>query len=174
VVAAASLTQGSHALFYGFSVLDWRAAGLDGLTIGTLWGLGVLAEIVLFAFSPRLPAAFGPTVLLMIGSAGAVLRWTMMAFEPAAALLPALQVLHALSFGATHLGAMGFLARAVPPVLAATAQGVLGTCAGLVMAAATGLSGLLYGASGDVAYLAMAAMALAGLAFALGAHRTAR
>lgn len=174
VAAAASLTQGSHALYYGFSTMEWRGAGLDGVTIGALWGLGVVAEVVLFAYSARLPAALTPLVLLGIGAVGAVLRWTAMAFDPPTTLLPMLQILHACSFGAAHLGAMGFLARTVPKDLAATAQGLVATASGIVMAAATGLSGLIYAASGSLAYLAMAAMALAGLACALAARRYAR
>ena len=173
VVAAAALIQGSHALYYGFSTMEWRGAGFGGLTIGLLWGIGVLAEIVLFAVSARLPSALGPTVLLAIGGAGAILRWAAMALDPPVALLPVLQVLHALSFGAAHLGAMGFLARAVPKELAATAQGMLATVAGLVMASATALSGLAYAASGPLAYLMMAGMGALGLASALLAHRLA-
>jgi PPP family 3-phenylpropionic acid transporter len=157
---------------YGFSTLDWRAAGLDGTTIGALWGLGVAAEIVLFAVSARLTVA--PAMLLAIGAAGAVLRWGVMAFDPPAAMLPLLQGLHAASFGAAHLGAMAFLARAVPKDLAATAQGVLATAAGIVMALATGLSGPLYAAAGSLAYLAMAGMGLAGFACALAAQRLSR
>ena len=172
VAAAASLTQGSHALYYGFSTLEWRAAGISGTTIGVLWGIGVLAEIVLFAFSARL--AIGPAMLLMIGAAGAILRWGAMAFDPPIAILLPLQILHAASFGAAHLGAMGFLARAVPRELAATAQGYVATVSGIVMASATGLSGLIYAASGSFAYLAMAAMGLAGLICALTAHRLLR
>ena len=171
VAAAASLTQGSHALFYGFSTLEWRAAGLDGVTIGVLWGLGVVAEIVLFALSPRLSAVLNPPALMAIGAAGAIVRWAAMAFDPPLAALPALQILHAASFGAAHLGAMGFLARAVPKDLAATAQGLLATVSGIVMAAATSLSGLIYAASGSLAYLAMAAMGIGGLACALIAQR---
>ena len=110
MVAAASLVQASHAVYYGFSTLDWRAAGLDGTTIGALWALGVVAEIALFALSGRLPAWIGPTVLLAIGGAGATLRWGAMAFDPPVWLLPALQGLHGLSFGATHLGGISFLA----------------------------------------------------------------
>ncbi len=174
VAAAASLTQGSHALYYGFSTMEWHGAGLDGVTIGALWGLGVVAEVVLFAYSARLPAALSPLVLLGIGAAGAVLRWSAMAFDPPTALLPVLQILHACSFGAAHLGAMGFLARTVPKDLAATAQGLVATASGIVMAAATGLSGLIYAASGSLAYLTMAAMALAGLACAIAAQRYAR
>jgi hypothetical protein len=79
--AAASLIQGSHALYYSFSTIDWQAAGYGGGTIGMLWALGVLAEIVLFALSARLPAAFGPSVLIMIGGSGALLRWIAMALD---------------------------------------------------------------------------------------------
>ena len=125
VVAAASLIQASHAVYYGFSALEWRGAGLDGTTIAALWGLGVIAEIVLFAMSGRLPPFFQPSVLLMIGAAGATLRWAAMALDPPALVLPWLQLLHAASFGATHLGALGFVARHAPAGQGATAQGYL-------------------------------------------------
>jgi PPP family 3-phenylpropionic acid transporter len=166
VAAAASLLQASHAVYYGFSALDWRAAGLDGAAIGALWALGVVAEVALFAVSGRLPVA--PTTLLMLGAAGAVIRWSAMALEPAPALLPLLQCLHGLSFGATHLGAIGFIARAAPAARGATAQGYLAVAQGLVMALAMGVSGLLYARWGNLAYGAMALMAAAGglLAFA--------
>jgi PPP family 3-phenylpropionic acid transporter len=157
-----SLVQASHAVYYGFSTLDWTAKGLDGTAIGALWALGVAAEIVLFAFSARLPTAIGPRALLAIGAAGAVVRWSAMAFDPPVALLPLLQCLHGLSFGASFLGAVQFLARATPDGEAATVQGDLATIQGVVTAAATGVSGLLYGRFGDLAYVAMAACAALG------------
>jgi PPP family 3-phenylpropionic acid transporter len=162
IAAAVSLVQASHAVYYGFSTLDWTAKGLDGTAIGALWALGVAAEIVLFAFSARLPAAFGPRALLAVGAAGAVVRWSAMAFDPPAGLLPLLQCLHGLSFGASFLGAVQYLARTAPDGEAATVQGDLATIQGVVMAAATGLSGLLYGRFGDLAYLAMAGCAAIG------------
>src|SRR5262249_30909577 len=91
---------------------------------------------------PRAGRARPPTPLIMLGAAGAVVRWSAMAFDPPTALLPPLQCLHALSFGATHLGALGFMARAAPAELGATAQGYLAVALGLVMAAAMGISGL--------------------------------
>ncbi len=171
VVLASSMVQGSHAFYYGFSTMDWRASGLDGRLIGVLWGLGVAAEVALFALSGRLPTWLRPTALLAIGGAGAIVRWTAMAFDPPTAMLPALQILHAASFGAAHLGMMGFLARAVPRELAATAQGFAATWSGLVNASATFVSGFAYAASGSLAYLVMAAMALVGLTSALYAGR---
>ncbi len=174
IAIAAGLIQASHAVYYGFSTLDWKAAGLDGTTIGALWALGVIAEITLFAVSGRLPAALSPAALLLLGAVGAAVRWTAMALDPPALALPFLQCLHGLSFGATHLGAIGFLGRAAPPGLAATAQGYLAIVLGAVMALAMGLSGLLYGAFGGLAYGAMAAMAAAGGLFALAAYRLSR
>jgi MFS transporter, PPP family, 3-phenylpropionic acid transporter len=171
IAAAASLVQASHAIYYGFSALDWRAAGLDGAAIGALWALGVVAEVALFAISGRLPVA--PTTLLMVGAAGAVIRWSAMALEPAPALLPLLQCLHGLSFGATHLGAIGFIARAAPAALGATAQGYLAVAQGLVMALAMGLSGVLYARWDNLAYAAMALTAAAGGVLAFAARRLA-
>jgi PPP family 3-phenylpropionic acid transporter len=162
VAAAASLVQASHAVYYGFSTLQWTAQGLGGAAIGALWAMGVAAEIVLFAFSARLPAAIGPRALLAIGALGATVRWAAMAFDPPAWLLPLLQFLHGLSFGASFLGSVQFLARAAPDGEAATAQGDLSTIQGIVMAAATGLSGLLYGRFGALAYVAMAGCAALG------------
>lgn len=166
---AAGLIQASHALYYGFSALEWRAAGLDGAAIGALWALGVVAEIALFAISGRLPLA--PTTLLMAGAGGAVIRWAAMAFDPPPALLPPLQCLHALSFGATHLGALGCVMRSAPAEFGATAQGYLAVALGLMMAVAMALSGVFYARWGGLAYGAMALAAGGGGIFALAAHR---
>jgi PPP family 3-phenylpropionic acid transporter len=171
VVAAASLIQASHALYYGFSAVQWSAAGFDGAVIATLWALGVAAEIVLFALQSRLPPLFEPTVLLLAGACGGVLRWIGMAFDPPAFMLAALQLLHALSFGATHLGALMFLARHAPPAQAATAQGYLAMASGLAMAGAMALSGVLYRDFGSAAYAAMALTTIAGGACGLIARR---
>ncbi|MPZ59443.1 MAG: MFS transporter [Rhizobiales bacterium] len=171
VIGSASLIQASHALLYGFATIAWEAAGLSTITIGALSALAVAAEIVLFAVARRLPASFGPTMLLILGAAGAVLRWIVMAFDPPALLLPALQCLHALSFAATHLGAMGFLNRAAPPGLAATAQGYYAIVTGVSMSIATASSGLLYATYGNAGYAVMALIAAAGGALAVYAHR---
>ena len=174
VLAAASLIQSSHAVFYGFSALQWRAAGLDGTTIAGLWALGVAAEIVLFALQGRLPAFLTPAVLMVVGGLGATLRWSVMALDPPVALLPFVQLLHALSFGATHLGALGFVARHAPHGQSASAQGYLALAIGTSMAAMTGLSGVLYGAYGARAYAAMALAAVAGSVAGYVAVRASR
>jgi PPP family 3-phenylpropionic acid transporter len=162
VLLAASLIQGSHSLYYGFSTISWKAAGIDGVTIGFLWSCGVVAEIVLFALSGRLPPAIGPLTLMGIGATAAVIRWTAMAFDPPGYILPALQAMHGISFGATHLGTIGYLANAAPRRLGATAQGYLYVVMSVVLALMLGVSGFLYSAFGEMGYLAMALVAMAG------------
>ena len=167
VAAAAGLIQASHAVYYGFSSLDWKAAGLDGTAVGILWAIGVAAEITLFAFSGRLPLWLRPPALLLAGALGASLRWTIMALDPPTAALPFLQCLHGLSFGATHLGAIGFVARAAPAGRAATAQGSLAVVLGGTMAVSMSLSGVLYETFGGQAYAGMALLAAAGAGCAI-------
>jgi PPP family 3-phenylpropionic acid transporter len=113
-------------------------------------------------------------VLVVTGACGAALRWIGMAFDPPVFMLTVLQLLHALSFGATHLGALMFLARHAPSMQAATAQGYLAIASGVTMAGAMALSGVLYRDFGSVAYVAMALMAIAGGACGLIAHRLRR
>jgi PPP family 3-phenylpropionic acid transporter len=160
VLAAAALIQASHAVYYGFSALQWQAAGLDGTSIGALWALGVAAEIALFALSGRFPMKSEP--LLLAGAAGAAVRWGAMALSPPPGFLVILQCLHALSFGATHLGAVSFVARVAPVGQGASAQGYLGLAQAVVMAGAMGISGELYARWDSRAYAAMALLAVIG------------
>ena len=174
LLAAASLIQSSHAVFYGFSALQWRTAGLDGTAVAALWALGVIAEMVLFAAQGRLPPFFAPTVLLMVGAIGGALRWSVMAFDPPTFVLPWAQLLHALSFGATHLGTLMLLVRVTPANQGATAQAYLAIALSLAMAGAMAISGVLYENLGSRAYAAMALAALAGGACGFVAHRMRR
>src|SRR5262249_54973078 len=120
----------------------------------------VIAEIALFAFGAPLVARLGPAGLLILGGAAATLRWSVTAVASDLWLLLIVQALHGLTFGATHLGAMHYLARALPPDVSATGQAlyaatVSGLGYGLFMAA----SGRLYAALGEGAYVAMAMLA---------------
>ena len=59
----AGLIQGSHAAYYTFASIVWQGAGYGGMTIAGLWVLGVLAEIVVFALSPRF--TLSPALLVL-------------------------------------------------------------------------------------------------------------
>jgi PPP family 3-phenylpropionic acid transporter len=112
-----------------------------------------------------------PAVLIMVGGVAAIVRWVGMAFDPPAAALTFLQLLHGLSFGATHLGSLALIARVAPEGRGATAQGLYAIGLGLVMAAMMSLSGWLYASYGNLSYVAMALAAVAGCACAAVAHQ---
>jgi PPP family 3-phenylpropionic acid transporter len=163
-VVSAALLQASHQLYYGFGTLYWRQLGFSDTLIGLLWAEGVLAEIVLFWLSAPLVSRFGPLGLMAIGGVAGILRWSLIGVVPGLGGAAALQLLHAGTFGASHLGAMHFMARTVPPHAAASAQSLYaalsaGLGSGLVMLAA----GWLYTTYGGYAYPFMALLSAAGL-----------
>lgn len=162
----AGLVQASHAVYYTFSALHWQALGMSGFWIGALWSLGVVAEIVLFAWSGTVVRRLGPLGLLQLGAAAAVVRWTAMSFDPPLLALIQLQILHGLTFGATHLAAMFYIARNTPETSAGAVQALFATIAtGGAMGAATLLAGYLYADVQAFAYFAMAGLGLAVLVY---------
>ena len=158
IIVASALTQGSHAAYYTFASISWQAAGLGGLTIAGLWVLGVLAEIVVFALSPRF--TLPPALLVVIGALSAVARWLITAQEPSVAVLAVVQLAHGLTYGLTQVGTMSLLVRHVPIHMMARGQGYLAACGGMVTMAASILSGMVYAGYGARVYYVMAAMAL--------------
>jgi MFS transporter, PPP family, 3-phenylpropionic acid transporter len=159
-LVAAALIQGSHALLYAFGSLHWRAQGFSGGTIGALWSIGVIAEVVLFALSGRVMAYVGSTQLMVLAGGSAVLRWSVLAFDPPLWATGMVQTLHAMTFGAAHLAAMHFLTHAVPEDRSATAQGLYAAVvAGLVLGSVTVACGPLYETFAGRAYAAMVLLA---------------
>ncbi|MDR3440056.1 MFS transporter [Telmatospirillum sp.] len=169
-LACCSLGQASHMIYYGFATLHWRAAGLSGTIIGALWAEGVIAEVVFFALGARLVTRFGPVALMIVSGLAGVLRWSVLATTTDPIILACVQGLHALTFGAGHLGAMHFISRSTPTGLSARAQGiysavVTGVVSGLAMLG----SGTLYHYLNGEAFFVMCLMSLMAvlLAFAL-------
>lgn len=162
IIAASALIQGSHAAYYTFASITWQVSGLNGLTIAGLWTVGVIAEIVVFALSPRW--TLSPASMVLIGGVAAAMRWIITAQEPSVEVLLAVQLAHGLSYGLTQVGIMGLLVRQVPGDVMARGQGYLAACGGLVASAASMMSGVIYAYSGQRVYYLMAAMAFAGAA----------
>jgi PPP family 3-phenylpropionic acid transporter len=160
LILAASLIQGSHAAYYIFASIGWQGAGFGGLTIAGLWSLGVLAEIAVFALSPRF--TLPPSALMVIGALSAVARWLITAQEPSVAILAVVQLTHGLSFGLTQVGTMGLMVRQVPVHMMGSGQGNLTACNGMIASGASILAGAIYARYGQGVYYAMAAMALSG------------
>ncbi len=166
-LAAAALIQSSHAVYYAFGTLYWQSLGIADTTIAWLWAEGAITEVALFYFGARLARRCGAAGLMVLGGVGGVVRWGATALVTSTPALMVLQPLHALSFAATHLGAMLYLARAVPPERAAAAQTFYAAITGGIgLGIASLAAGALYGNYGGRAYWAMAVMAAAGAALA--------
>ena len=163
LLPASALIQGSHAMYYGFSTLHWRAAGLTDGTIGFLWAWGVVMEVALFFWGRRLVERLGARGLAILAASAGVLRWGITASTTELMPLMAAQTLHALTFGAMHLAAIRALGG-LPPNLGARAQTLhaslgVGLASGLLMLA----SGPLYAQFGGTAFWAMSALCALGV-----------
>ncbi len=169
IIFTSALVQGSHATLYSFASISWQQAGLGGVTISLLWSLGVVAEIIVFAISPRF--TWSPVTLVALGAASAALRWVLTAQHLPVPLLALIQTSHGLTFGLTQVGIVGLLLRHVPAHVMASAQGYLVAATGIVMSSATIASGPLYARYGEGAYYVMSAMALSGACLILSARR---
>jgi PPP family 3-phenylpropionic acid transporter len=177
-MASAFLMVFAHAALYAFFSLFLERHGWGTSAIGAIWGLGVLAEIVLFTVQRHVFALASPMALLGFSFAVCALRFGMVAASDGAlaVLLPA-QLMHAVTFGLHHSASMAVLHRWFEPVQQARAQaafivvayGLGGSSGGLAM-------GWLWETVAPEAAFAGAAVAaaLGGVAVVLAARLEAR
>ena len=162
-LVATALIQGSHAAYYSFAPLHWRAAGIGDTTIGLLVAEGIVAEIALFLWGRNLVRRLGAARLTALAAIACLIRWTALAFITDIPLLALLQPLHAATFAFQHLSTMLVLAR-LPPQRAGLAQTLM-SAIGFSAATATlvWLTGHLYATWHGLAFLPMAAVGAAAL-----------
>src|SRR3546814_15768514 len=94
-LAASACLQSTHAMLYTFGTLQWRSVGLGDAQIGWLWAEGVLAEVVLFAVGQQVLRHTGGIGLLLLASAGGLLRWSLTGITGHFTLLVVLNLLQA-------------------------------------------------------------------------------
>jgi PPP family 3-phenylpropionic acid transporter len=104
---ACMLQQLAHGPYYVFFSVYLRDHGFSSGETGQLWALGVLAEIVLFAFLHRLLARYSLRRIFLASLALSVVRWLLIAWgvDSIAAIFSG-QLLHAASFGSAHVAAI--------------------------------------------------------------------
>ena len=160
--------QASHGAFYTFFTPFLIEHGYRPTWIGGLWALGVVCEIVLFAFFAhrwleRLPAER----LLLACYALAVVRWVLTAvLVEHPVWLAASQVLHAATFGMHHALAMHILRRAFRDRHLGRAQAIYASVSfGVGSALGSLVAGQLWASfGGEVAFLGAAVLAALGTA----------
>jgi MFS transporter, PPP family, 3-phenylpropionic acid transporter len=163
LLISCGLIQSAHAFYYGFSTIVWRAQGIPADVVGLLWAFGVVVEVALLLSLSAIERRVSPEALILAAACGAALRWAAMGFAPDGPALWFLQALHALSFAAAHVGAMRIIYRETPESAAGMAQTLYSSLSsGLLLGAATLLSGWLYDWGGVRGYWAMALIAIVG------------
>lgn len=165
--------HGSHALYYAFATIHWRKLGYSDAWIGFFWAEAVLAEVVFFLFGAALTTRFGAVGLILLAALACMVRWIVMVFDPGLEVLLITQCLHALTFGAMHLGAMTYLKQAVSLDLSATAQSLYGAASFGIGAGVTLLfAGYFYEMLAAHAFFIMTLIALGGTLSSLALKRS--
>ena len=106
------LMQMSHGPYYTFYSIYLKQFNYSSSTLGWLWALGVIAEIILFMFMHKLMPRYGLGLLLKIALLLTGLRWLLIGtfIENLPTVIFA-QCLHAASFGLYHAVAIELFHR---------------------------------------------------------------
>ncbi|MGR5237369.1 3-phenylpropionate MFS transporter [Vibrio alfacsensis] len=153
-----ALIQGSHAAYYGFSAIHWKAAGHAEDVIGYLWSLGVAAEVAVFALSKRLFAGWSLRTLFMLAAGGVMLRWGMTATTTSIVALVVVQLLHGVTFATAHIAAIQYIQNSAENKMVALQALYNAIPLGAVIAMMTVISGWGYEHWGANVFWAMAVM----------------
>ncbi len=109
-LAASLLLQASHGTYYAFYSVYLEAHGHSHTLIGSLWALGVLAEVGIFMLVHRLLLRFGVLPLMLAVMLLTSVRWLVIGSLPDSVLALLLaQWLHAFSFGVAHAVSVEFI-----------------------------------------------------------------
>lgn len=164
----------AHGALYAFFTLHLQRIGYSGSAIGVLWTLGVVAEIFVFAYLPRLFRRHALSTILIASFACAVIRFLAIAWASAFLwVLVLAQVLHAATFGSFHAASVAAMHRIFPAQAQARAQAIFSSLSyGAGGAAGALMSGWAWEASGPG--LAFSLAALAGLVGAYFAYSLKR
>lgn len=107
---AGMLLQISFGPFYNFFAFYLNDLNYPSYAVGSLLGLGVLAEVVLFIYIGFFTKRFSVKKLLVISLAITALRWFLMgALGDVVIVMILTQLIHAFSYGVFHSSAMQFL-----------------------------------------------------------------
>jgi PPP family 3-phenylpropionic acid transporter len=140
--AQAALMAGAHMALYAYYSLYLERAGYSKSVIGMMWSAGVVAEIFFFYYSARVFRFISPKTVILASCAIAALRFCVIgASADWLYVLAAVQVLHAITYGAHHSACVHTMQRWFAGPLQARGQalymslsyGIGGTVGGLSM-----------------------------------------
>ena len=166
LMLAGLLMSVAHTPLYNFYSIHLVAHGYGKAAIGGLWSLGVLTEIAVFAFMPRLMATGSVRNILMASFALAALRFLLTGWAVSQPLVAVFaQMLHGASFGVHHAASITALNRWFSPREQGTVQALFGSISygagGVIGGILTGFGWSRFGA--EMTFSGAAVTALIGL-----------
>ena len=165
---ACGAIQSSHGIYYGFSTIYWKSIGISETVIGALWAEGVVFEIILLAYFYKFKNYTSPKIFIIIAGVMAIIRWTLMAYADTIFFIALIQILHAFTFGLTHLAAINFISEVMPVRAQAKSQALYSAISmGAFLAVSISVSGDLYRLFYDKSFLFSSFLALSGVVISL-------
>lgn len=156
VLIASSLIQGSHAAYYVYSVLYWTSLGIPVSQTSLLWGVAVVAEILLFFFSRRLLQNWKVTTIFYLATFACIVRWLGLAIANTIWLIAILQLLHSLTYAVAHYGMMRYITTQPQAHISKLQALYNGFSNSAMVAILTALSGVIYPYSPAFTFILMA------------------
>ena len=156
VLIASSLIQGSHAAYYVYSVLYWTSLGIPVSQTSLLWGVAVVAEILLFFFSRRLLQNWKVTTIFYLATFACFVRWLGLAIANTIWLIAILQLLHSLTYAVAHYGMMRYITTQPQAHISKLQALYNGFSNSAMVAILTALSGVIYPYSPAFTFILMA------------------
>jgi len=104
----------SHSAYYGFFSIHLENLGYGNTFIGLAWALASTAEILVMIRSDRIFSRFSIESVLIFSFMTAALRWLILFSARSAAAILLSQILHAVTYGAFHIGSILYIDRLAP------------------------------------------------------------
>lgn len=156
LLIASSLIQGSHAAYYVYSVLYWTSLGIPVSQTSLLWGVAVVAEILLFFFSRRLLQNWKVTTIFYLATFACIVRWLGLATANMIWLIAILQLLHSLTYAVAHYGMVRYITTQPQAHISKLQALYNGFSNSAMVAILTALSGVIYPYSPSFTFILMA------------------
>ena len=160
--------QSSHGIYYGFATIYWKSIGISETIIGALWAEGVVFEIILLAYFFKLKQYTSSKNFLILAGIVASIRWVLMVYADNILFISIIQILHAFTFGLTHLAAIHFISEVMPTRAQAKSQALYSAISmGAFLAISIAISGDIYDLYYEKSFFFSSILAFIGVAIAL-------
>jgi PPP family 3-phenylpropionic acid transporter len=155
----------SHGAYYGFFSIHLENLKYSSTFIGASWALASAAEILAMVYSEAIFRRLALERVLFISFAAAVLRWLVLGFASAPAIILLSQLLHAMTYGTFHMASILYMDRLSPPDAKNLGQAVNNALTyGFGLMVGFFINGALYGIAGSFKLFQLSSLiALAGV-----------